>query len=112
MPSAVVEARSLVAMVRNGASEPEEIRSLINIAPADAIILQKCLCPGEFRGYMTDRQAVLREFERLIQASRHVATCRNRKVASQFGQSKQVKERELKITKQQNPHSVTDENEN
>ncbi len=105
------EARTMAQLALRGASPVERVRLDIGLTRIDEEVLRRHLHSIDVDRIVAYRAEILREFERQIQAPRHVATWRNGKVASQFGQSKQVKERELKITKQQNPHSVTDEHQ-
>jgi hypothetical protein len=107
--SPMAEAKSLAGLVQRNVQPADRVRADIGISASDEKVLLNGLHPFDVQQLVQFRQAVLLEFERLIQASRRVATRRDRKVAFSFGQSKSVKERELKITKQQNPRSVNDE---
>lgn len=100
------EARCLAQFVTRGLEPADQIRDLIRISPSDAEILRSSLHPELLQSLIEYRNAVLREFERLIQPSRPVATRRDRKVAFILGCSKGLKARTLKIAKQQNQHSV------
>lgn len=76
--SVLIEASSLAGMVLRGVNTLDEMRKFITITPADQAVLRKSMHALDLLRLIENRQAILQQFERLIEVPRRVSTRRNR----------------------------------